>query len=67
MTTSPLAIAMSEDEVIAQRTIIKFLSNEHVNITDILQWLREHFGNEALSWVNVFKWYKLFCFGRKEV
>lgn len=40
MTISPNAITLSEDEVlivIAQRIIIKFLTNEHTKATDILQ------------------------------
>lgn len=35
--------------MIAQGIIIKFLSNAHVTVTDILQHLCAQFGNETLS------------------
>lgn len=60
VTTSPVAIVMSEGEVpsaIAQRIVINFLPNEQA--TDILGRVCEQFCNETLSLVMI-KWHKFF-------
>lgn len=61
---------MSEREVhpsVAQRIIIKFLARENVKPAEILQRLRQQFGENTLSQARVFYWHKTFSEGREKV
>lgn len=61
---------MSEQEVptsVAQRIIIKFLANEGVRPAEILQRLRNQFGESTLSQPRVYHWHKTFSQGREKV
>lgn len=61
---------MSEREVhpsVAQRIIIKFLTNEGVKPAEIRDRLRAQFGENALSWPRVKAWCAEFKKGREKV
>jgi hypothetical protein len=53
--------------VVAQRIIVKFLTNKNVKPAEILKRLREKFGNETLSRIRVYNWSKSFKKGRTEI
>lgn len=65
-----VSTAMSEQEVtpaVAQRIIIKFLTNEGVKPSEILTRLTAQFGDATLSRTQVFDWAKKFKEGREVV
>lgn len=67
---SSVAIKMSEQEVhpnVAQRIIIKFLTNEGVRPAEILRRLQAQFTETCLSQAQVYDWHKKFSEGRVEV
>jgi hypothetical protein len=52
---------MSEQSIpsaVAQRIIVKFVTNENVNPADILTRLNAHFGDETLSRTQMYDWSK---------
>lgn len=69
---SCLAVArvMSEQKVpwsVEQRIVIKFLVGENVQPSEILQRLKQQYGEECLSRTRVFEWCKTFKEGRKRM
>jgi hypothetical protein len=52
---------------VAQRIIVKFLTNENVRLPYILMRLRAQFDDEKLSRIHVYDWSKLFKEGRRKV
>lgn len=65
-----VTVTMSESSVhcsVEQRIIIKFLTNEGVNSTEILTRLRAQYGDQCLSKSRVFEWSKSFRDGRTHV
>ena len=63
-------IKMSEREVpvtIAQRVVIKFLTNENVGPNEIWRRLHAQYGESTLSKTQVKFWHKEFCGGRDAV
>jgi hypothetical protein len=61
---------MSEQVVpsaVAQRIIVKFLTNENVKLAEILMTFRAQFGDETLSRTQVYDCSKSFKDGRTEV
>ena len=61
---------MSEEAVpssVAQRIIIKFLTNEGVKPSEILTCLKEQFGDTTLSQNRVFTWARQFTGGRESI
>jgi hypothetical protein len=61
---------MSEQVVpstVAQRIIVKFLTNENVKLAEILMTFRAQFGDETLSRTQVYDWRMSFKEGRKQV
>jgi hypothetical protein len=62
-----VAITMSEQVIpsaIAQRIIVKFLTNESVKLAEILRSLRAQLGDETLSRTQMCDWSKSFKEGR---
>jgi hypothetical protein len=53
--------------VVAQRIVVKFLTNENVKSAEILKSLREQFDDETLSRIEVYDWSKSFKEGRTEI
>ena len=65
---SVLSAAMCEQEVppsVAQRIIIKFLTNEGVKLSETLTRLKAQFGDDTLSQNRMFTWVRQFKGGRK--
>jgi hypothetical protein len=63
-------ITMSKQVVlsaVAQRVIIKFLTNEKVKSAEVLMRFRAQFGDEMLSRTQVYGWSKSFTEGRTEL
>jgi hypothetical protein len=52
---------------VAQRVIVKFVTNENVTPADILLRLRAQFGDETFLRTQVYDWSKSFNEGRTEV
>jgi len=52
---------------VAQRIMVKFLTNENVKPAVILKTLRAQFGDKTLSMTQMYDWSKSFKEGREEV
>lgn len=68
--TQSVTVMMSVQEVpgsLAQRIIVKFLSNEGVKPSEMLTRLQAQFGNECLSQTRVYDWAKSFRDRRQRV
>jgi hypothetical protein len=68
--SSVVSAAMTEQEVhssVAQRIIIKFLSNEGVKSSEIFTRLKAQFGDTTLSQNRVYTWAREFKGGRERV
>jgi hypothetical protein len=55
------------DGTIEQRVCIKFCVKLSKSATEILEILREAFGEHSLSWTAVFEWHSRFKIGRVSV
>jgi len=65
-----VVITVSEQMVplaVAQRIIVKFITNENVKPAEILMIFRTNFGDETLSRTQVYEWSKSFKEGRTVV
>jgi len=50
-----------------QRVAIKFCFKAYLSATETLELVQKAYGNEALNWSNVFRWYSRFQDGREMV